>query len=218
MPYYVRPMLREDIPQVAEIDSEAFPTMLPPPNFERELRNKMTGYLVVCDEEKSPEPQNMVYKPEKNSGLLSKLKLFFIPDGLSDNDLVLTTGQYINGYVGYWVMGDEAHITTIAVRESLRRQGIGELLIISALNQAMEAKVDTVTLEVRVTNTDAQRLYEKYGFRRVGVRKSYYTDNREDGLLMTTDDIASASFQSQFKQLQQAHTRRWGAAVYRVSG
>ena len=218
MPYFVRPMLKEDIKQVAEIDREAFPTMLPAPNFERELRNQMNHYIVVCNEDEFIESTEVNQITQTNPGLIPRIKRFFNPHSSSGNELSAYTGQYINGFVGYWVMGDEAHITTIAVRESLRRKGIGELLMIAVFNRVMELQVNTVTLEVRVSNNDAQNLYEKYGFVKVGVRKGYYTDNREDALTMSKDDINSAIFQSQLKQLVKAHTGRWGEVVYRFPG
>lgn len=214
MPYYVRPMTREDVKQVAEIDREAFPTMLPPPNFERELRNQMNHYLVICDEEGFIEPLKVEYHPDKSPRLVSRLKRFFKPQIASNSELPVYAGQYINGYVGFWIMGDEAHITTIAVRESLRRRGIGELLLIAVFNRVMKLKVNTVTLEVRASNNGAQNLYEKYGFRKVGVRRGYYTDNREDAMTMSTDDITLDLFQSELRRLEQAHSEKWGATIY----
>jgi ribosomal-protein-alanine N-acetyltransferase len=108
-----------------------------------------------------------------------------------------------------WFQGDEAHITEIAVRERLRGNGIGELLLIGSVRAAIQYGSNVVTLEVRVSNLIAQRLYEKYGFKQVGIRKAYYSDNREDAAIMTTDPIHGVEYQSLFGRLQEAYQTRW---------
>jgi ribosomal-protein-alanine N-acetyltransferase len=214
--YYVRPMRKEDIPQVSTIDREAFPTMLPPPNFERELRNQMTHFYVVCDEDRNIDQVDIPVTRIETSGLMSRLKRWFNSDGSGKNDTFQPDNynDYICGYVGFWIMADEAHITTIAVSEELQRRGIGELLLLTVINRARELYANVVTLEVRVSNTGAQSLYLKYGFKQVGVRRAYYTDNREDAYIMTTGDITSSEFYSQMKELHQAHKSRWGEAQF----
>ena len=74
----------------------------------------------------------------------------------------------ILGYVSVWTMGSDAHIVGIAVREEHRGWGIGELLLIGAVETGLRQGLETVTLEVRVSNAVAQALYVKYGFREVG--------------------------------------------------
>ena len=106
--------------------------------------------------------------------------------------------------------GEDAHITEIAVRENHRGRGIGELLLIGALRAAVEYGSKAMTLEVRVSNLIAQRLYEKYGFKSVGIRKAYYSDNREDAVIMTTNPIDSEEYQQMFQDLQAAYRSRWG--------
>ena len=91
----------------------------------------------------------------------------------------------IVGYVGYWLIVDEAHISTIAVDPGLRGQGIGELLLSHALDGARNLGAEMATLEVRASNEAAINLYRKFGFQVVGRRAAYYRDNEEDALLMT---------------------------------
>jgi ribosomal-protein-alanine N-acetyltransferase len=122
--------------------------------------------------------------------------------------------EYIFGFAGFWIVAGEVHITNVAIRESRRRQGIGELLLISLINLATKLGAHLITLEVRASNTAAQGLYSKYGFARVGVRRGYYTDNREDGVLMSLEDITSAPVQADLKRLKRAHFKRWGIAAY----
>lgn len=90
----------------------------------------------------------------------------------------------IIGFCGIWLVIDAAQITNVAVVESVRGQGIGEALMREAMRIAQEATMDVMSLEVRVTNTVAQNLYRKLGFQDGGIRKGYYTDNREDALVM----------------------------------
>lgn len=91
----------------------------------------------------------------------------------------------IVAYGGYWLMGDEVHIVTVATHPQLRRQGLSETLMRLMIDECRKAGAALVTLEVRVTNTAAQQLYAKLGFVEVGLRKRYYHDNGEDALLMT---------------------------------
>jgi ribosomal-protein-alanine N-acetyltransferase len=200
-------MRKEDIPQVSAIDREAFPTMLPSLNFEREIRNKLTHYYVVCDDEETVETPVSADNQQKNSGFKDMLKRWFFPGDPGGSESALSS-PLICGYVGFWIMADEAHITTIAVKDVFQRQGLGEMLIIAVINRARELDASVVTLEVRVSNTGAQDLYRKYGFNQTGVRKGYYTDNREDGLVMTTDDINSPVFIERFKKLVQDYREK----------
>ena len=80
----------------------------------------------------------------------------------------------------------------------------------------LAAKLDAsmITLEVRASNIAAQGLYYKYGFVQVGLRRGYYTDNREDGVLMSIEDITSAPFQARLQQLKQDYLQKWGTAPW----
>lgn len=98
----------------------------------------------------------------------------------------------VAGYIGFWLIADEAHISTLAVRPDLRGQGIGTELLRAAIERAREFRALSVTLEVRVSNAEAIRLYERYGFAIVGRRPRYYRDNDEDALLMTLHGLQTA--------------------------
>jgi ribosomal-protein-alanine N-acetyltransferase len=103
--------------------------------------------------------------------------------------LVVKGRTQIVGYIGFWMAGDEAHIVTIAVDNDFRNKGIGSLLLASALSLATNLGADRATLEVRVTNTSAQRLYEKFGFEKVAIRKKFYSDTGEDAYIMWLYDL-----------------------------
>ena len=119
----------------------------------------------------------------------------------------------IAGYVSVWYQGDEAHITEIAVRETMRGNGIGELLLIGSLRAAREYGSHVMTLEARVSNFIAQRLYEKYSFKSVGIRKGYYSDNREDAVIMTTTPIGTDEYARMFRELQDLWESKRGPIV-----
>jgi len=210
-------MRREDIAQVTEIDREAFPTLWPPANYQHELQNRLAHYIVACDEEKTVEEPEVEASPEKGfPSLVSRVRQLFNHDRFFSNKLPPSGREYIIGFAGFWIMADEAHLTNIAVWKLYRRQGVGELLLISVIDMATKLNAYIITLEVRASNTAAQGLYHKYGFTQVGLRRGYYTDNREDAVLMSTENITSASFQAHLQQLKQAHSRRWGIALYQV--
>jgi ribosomal-protein-alanine N-acetyltransferase len=210
----LRLMCKEDLPQVTEIDREVFPTLWPPANYQRELKNQLAYYIVACDDEKEdfkPEPKA---NPQKGSfGLIARLRQLFNHNRFLGNEPQPLARGYILGFAGFWMMAGEAHITNIAVREQHQRQGIGELLLISLIDLARELGARLMTLEVRASNTAAQSLYGKYGFIQVGVRRGYYTDNREDGVLMSIEDITSAPVQADLQRLRQAHAQRWGITI-----
>lgn len=211
MQIILRRLRSEDISQVIEIEKEAFSPLWVTTPFKRELTNRYASYLVACGaaepEELAPEGTDGEEEEEvptwrrwgsKIQGLLGK-------QVKSDAE-----PQDIAGYVSVWYQGDEAHITEIAVRESLRGNGIGELLLIGSLRAAVEYGSKVMTLEVRVSNFIAQRLYEKYAFESVGIRKGYYSDNREDAAIMTTCPIDTEEYQRKFEGLQESYRQRRG--------
>lgn len=91
------------------------------------------------------------------------------------------------GYGGLWMIMDEGHITNIAVDPDFRGRKLGERLLQTLMSMCAATGGHKMTLEVRVSNEIAQNLYRKFGFERVGVRKGYYTDNREDAIIMWVD-------------------------------
>lgn len=214
--YLVRPMDLGDISQVMEIEEESFLDMWPATAFKRDIQhNPLARYLVVVEQREGAEeamappaehePRGAPMPPTRLGSWLGELKRLFGNEEESE-----TSREPIVGFVGVWLALDEAHIVTIAVRESHRGRGIGELLLIAAIALATLNDQDVVTLEVRASNQAAQALYEKYGFRKVGIRHRYYSDNREDAVIMTTDSIHSAPYQDLYQRLRQEHRERCG--------
>jgi len=88
------------------------------------------------------------------------------------------------GYIVFWVIGEEAQINNIAVHPGFRRLGVGERVLRQVIAQLRSSGVSLVTLEVRPSNTGAQTLYRKLGFRMIGLRKGYYTNPPEDAFVL----------------------------------
>ena len=202
MGYLIRPMEKGDLRQVNGIDREAFPGQWPPPNYRHELQNRLAHYLVALDNSKSAAGE--AERPAKKSSGPGAWLIARFKGGRSREEVTPTeTRQYIMGFAGIWLMVDEAHITNIAVAQEYRRRGIGELLLIATIDVARELKASTMTLEVRVSNLPAQNLYSKYGFVNMGTRRGYYLDNKEDAVIMTTEDINAATFKERIEKLRE---------------
>lgn len=198
-----------DIDQVIEIEREAFSPLWITTPFKRELNNQYACYLVACEPEEFEEEDSTGTDSKENRSLWSRVVTGaqrLVPGKDEENNLQTP----IAGYVSVWYQGEEAHITEIAVRETRRGNGIGELLLIGSLREAVKYGSKVMTLEARVSNFIAQRLYEKYGFKNVGTRKAYYSDNREDAVIMTTNPISSEGYQAMFRELQESFLTRWG--------
>jgi ribosomal-protein-alanine N-acetyltransferase len=125
--------------------------------------------------------------------------------------------QLIVGFIGLWFMASEIHIINLAVHPDYRHKGIGELLLIHAIELSVELKAILITLEVRASNLAAQALYSNYGFSERGVRRAYYLDNREDAAIMTLDDMASPAYQEVFERLKRAYAETWGLTPGRLA-
>ncbi len=213
-PFIVRPMEERDLNQTAEVEKDAFPTLFPYTPFRRELNNKIARYLVVsrCDPPESPDlslpplpyPAAPNGRPLINRMVSSARRRIW----KQRNPSWRPGDEFIAGFVGVWHVVGEAHIVSIGVRTEYRGLGLGELLLLSAIEQAIENKFRHVTLEVRVSNHIAQNLYKKYGFTERGLRKGYYTDNREDALIMTTPLILTESYKTILSDLSDAYEIR----------
>lgn len=207
MEFSLRRMTKEDAPQVSAIERNAFPELRPPTSFEREAASQMAAYLVAW----RPAPSDALNASSERQPaswslwqrLLGRVRRQQPSTGRAE-------GQQIVGYAGLWFMTDEAHIVAVAVLDSWRRSGIGELLLIGAIELALARGSRVATLEVRVSNTGAQALYRKYGFNPVGRRKRYYADNGEDAFVMTTDSIRAPEHRARLQALVRTHEERWG--------
>jgi len=189
LPYVIEPMQLRDVNEVMEIERVSFTSPWSARAYRYDLQeNELAHYLVA-------RPRRLLAEAGLHrEGLVERLRR-------SLGRATPPKGNIL-GYGGFWLMAGEAHISTIAVRPEWRRRGIGELLLVAMLEQAVELGADLATLEVRVSNIAAQSLYQKYGFAKVGLRPHYYSDRGEDALVMSTRHLTSVAFQSGFQRLK----------------
>ncbi len=177
LPYSLRRMTTDDIPQVMAIENESFPAPWPARVYRNELAHNALAHCLVLEVDAS-------IRPAAGGEVLP----------------VRRTGSCV-GYGCFWLLEDEARVSTLAVAAPWRRRGLGELLLLALIDEAHTVDVKLLTLEVRVTNRVAQNLYAKYGLEIVGRRKRYYTDNAEDALVMTVK-LLDKAYQAQLVQLK----------------
>ena len=103
--------------------------------------------------------------------------------------LVARMEREVVGYGGMICYGEEAHVTNIAVDSERHRTGVATRLLFDLTLEAIEMGAQAISLEVRVTNWGAQRLYGRFGYHPVGIRRNYYQELQEDALIMWTDDV-----------------------------
>jgi len=180
LPYVVELMQIADLRQVMAIEYDAFPTPWPLSAYRHELtQNDLSTYVVL----RQRALEAGASWPHRVGRRLSLAAGRALP---------------VLGYGGFWMIVDEAHISTLAVHPEWRGRGLGELLLVALIEAARLRGAVEATLEVRVSNLVAQALYRKHGFAQVGRRKAYYTDNREDALIMTTPRLDDSRFAARY--------------------
>jgi ribosomal-protein-alanine N-acetyltransferase len=185
MPYTIRPMEPGDVPMVVAIERLSFPTPWPASAFLYELRQTRSQYYTLL----KPTAGRTTAARQGWRHWLHRIS------GLPEEGPVI-------GYVGFRFQGDEAHISTIAVHPDWRGEGLGELLLLTAIEKSLQQRVSRVTLEVRVSNDVAGRLYRKYGFQSQDTLVRYYRDG-EDAQLMAVE-INGGVYQTQLARLRHA--------------
>lgn len=215
----IEPMRIEHIPVISAIERRCFTQPWPQNAYRREIQsNKMAHYVVArlvdpveetgAAEAPAPSPAP---PDERENGLLGRLsRLLRGPIEPPPSPALEAELRSIVGYAGLWLMTDEAHITTIAVDPDYQGNSIGEILLLALIDRATQIGARWLTLEVRVSNHVAQRLYHKYTFKEMGLRRRYYSDNGEDAIVMWTDPIESDTFQDTLKRNREALARRLG--------
>ena len=130
------------------------------------------------------------------SNEISENKLAHYYVGRADGKIV--------AYGGIWVILEDSHITTIAVHPDYRGRGLGEQMLVHLLDEAMARGASWITLEVRESNDIAQRLYRKYGFTNVSVRRAYYSDNNENAVVMWAGNLRGQLYRNRLQALRAA--------------
>ncbi len=216
MHIYVRPMVSEDICHVQLLEEDMFPTLGFKTDFDLELSKKSVVYFVaqssICCK------GTLVFaKFNQISGnsnrlplIIRQMYLMFCLIWSKSLDFVGLKHNCVVGCLGLQYIIDEVHITSFGVKSLYRGLGIGESLLIAAIEHAIAKSAMMITLEVRISNEIAINLYNKYGFRNRGIRKGYYSDNKEDAIIMTNDKILSSDYRETLYNLSTAHGNRLG--------
>jgi ribosomal-protein-alanine N-acetyltransferase len=195
--YRVEPMRWDDVPQVMAIERQSFTLPWSDYTYRHEILDNHNAHYFVArrvDGRVTGQPASWW------SRLFQR-----------------ETKAPVVGYGGFWIVIDEAHISTIASDLKWRGYGIGELMLLAMIDRSIELGAREVTLEVRVSNTVAQNLYRKYGFEVVGRRPGYYRDNNEDADLMTATGVDTVEYQARLEALHGALEERLKQDVARSS-
>ncbi len=192
-------MTQEDVDEVGQVERQCFPNPWPLSAYRRELKNTEQNYYIVLRDDPDVEADDGGDDPAQNgdhswlprSAPRRPRRFTLWPIGRRQDPGIAPP---IIGFAGMWNLYDEAHITTIGVLPHLRGRGLGELLFLAMLDEAIRRRVNWVTLEVRVSNSGAQALYRKYGFSVQGRRPRYYSDNNEDALIMWSESLKDPDY------------------------
>jgi ribosomal-protein-alanine N-acetyltransferase len=120
---------------------------------------------------------------------------------LANRAYFLAEGDAVAGYAGLMVIGEDAHVTNIAVAPEARRHGVATRLLLCLIEEAQKRQAEHLTLEVRVSNREAQELYRRFGLAPVGIRRGYY--NGEDALIMWAIDIGAPEYQERIDAIRE---------------
>jgi ribosomal-protein-alanine N-acetyltransferase len=142
------------------------------------LREELLGHILAIETEAYPEPWTAgMFRDEMRSN-----RSYF---------RVAYTKDRLIGYSGFWLVGDEAHITSVTVDKEYRGKGYGREQLMHLLEIAAARGARIATLEVRESNKAARSLYDSIGFRSVGLRRGYYSKTNEDAIVMLKDLVSS---------------------------
>jgi ribosomal-protein-alanine N-acetyltransferase len=202
-----------DVAEVSRVERRCFENPWPASAYRRELRNLRQNYYIVLrahpdDRETEIGERASGFPPRLGEGLRARLPML-----LPRRAGMMSDGPHIAGFAGMWCVYDEAHITTIGVDPHYRGRGLGELLLLALFDEAVRRGAIWVTLEVRVSNVAAQRLYEKYGMGVQGTRKRYYSDNGEDAYVMWSRSLRDAAYLDEIDELREALRSRLGPEI-----
>jgi len=196
-------MTLNDIPEVGAVERRCFSNPWPASAYRRELKLPSQNFYIVL-RETSDLPAAASDADGRGNG-----------NGASDRAvprrplLPLVGRRYASparaepmvGFAGMWLLYDEAHITTVGVLPEYRGRHLGELLLVALIDEALRRGANWLTLEVRVSNEAAQRLYRKYGFAVQGTRRRYYSDNNEDAFIMWSPALGDAAYRETLRGL-----------------
>lgn len=203
----VETMTVADVPEVVQVDRRCFSQSWPAAAYRMELRRPDRSHYLVM----RIEPLESAIPGSGGEDRFDRVRsrLTLLPFGRIP--AAAPPSRPMAGFAGMWTVYDEAHITTIGIDPAWQGLGLGELLLAALIDEAIRRGADRLTLEVRVSNEIARRLYQKYGFQVIGQREAYYTDNRENALLMTSPSLRSEVYGQELTLLRHELRRRLAA-------
>ena len=192
-PIIIEELTEQNLSAVMQMDQECFGGLWTEEGYRREIS--------------SPNSQILIIKS------ISELEAAQ-PSSLTPNEI-----RYPNliGVGCVWFILEEAHITVLAIQPPYRRQGLGQLLLVALLETAIHRQSEWATLEVRISNHAAQKLYAKLGFVTIGQRKKYYRDTGEDALILWNKGLQKRSFHYDLEQLKQQTVVRLQEAGWAIN-
>jgi ribosomal-protein-alanine N-acetyltransferase len=193
-------MTAADIPAVRRIEVVAYEDAWPQTVFEDELRNAFATYLVVLDRSPGHPPAR---PPSWWSRLLGRTP--------PREDVPLIA------FCGAWFHVDQLHVVTIAVAPGFQGRGIAQRLLLECFDRAAAAELRNVALEVRPSNARALAIYERFGFRQVGVHRAYYANNGEDALVMLTPDLDTPEQRARLDSIRGELRRRYPSVDWLIT-
>jgi [ribosomal protein S18]-alanine N-acetyltransferase len=208
-------MTQEDVGEVSRVERRCFSNPWPSSAYRRELRSPEQNYYLVLRAFPSDDNDSAGRTSSNGSssdrvvdGPWIRPRLPLLSFGRKSPPE--PDGSRLAGFAGMWIMYDEAHITTIGVDPDYRGQGLGELLLVALIDESLRRGATWITLEVRVSNDLAQRLYRKYGFIIQGTRRRYYSDNGEDAYIMWSRSLKDPECLDEIAELKSAILERLG--------
>ena len=214
-PYRLSVMTQDDVPEVGRVERRCFSNPWPASAYRRELQSPAQNYYVVlraapqAGVEATYDGQASAWGEDHDGGDRPIPRRSLLSIGRGRRPLGNGIGQSpVIGFAGMWFAFDEAHVTTICVDAEYRGSGLGELLFLCMIDEAIARGANWLTLEVRVSNVAAQTLYRKYGFSVHGTRKRYYSDNNEDALIMWSGALTDSDVLGAFDSRRSALATR----------
>jgi ribosomal-protein-alanine N-acetyltransferase len=206
-------MDQADVPEVSRVERRCFDNPWPSSAYRRELRNLQQNYYVVlrAQADDGDEIGGRTYglPPRLGDAIMARFPMIHLPRRSG----MMTDGPHIAGFAGMWCVYDEAHVTTIGVDPHYRGRGFGELLLLALTDEAARRGATWMTLEVRVSNHVAQRLYVKYGFSVRKTRPRYSSDIGEDAYVMWSRSLRDPDYLDMIDQLREELQRRLGPEI-----
>lgn len=197
--YILEPMKLEEIEEVSAAEARCFTNPWPQAAYRRELRDTRQNHYIVLRDDPDAEAEGELPVQFGASTPRRQGRFAFWPLGHRNTK---REAPPIIGFAGMWHVLDEAHVTTIGVVPEYQGKGLGELLFLSLVDEAIRRDATWLTLEVRVSNYGAQQLYRKFGFSIQGKRPRYYSDNNEDAYIMWSESFRNPEYLKHIEKLR----------------